>query len=251
MAKVVGVIPARLGSKRLANKALLALDGRPLIYWVWRCALRSQALDRLVIATDSRKIADAAAEFGAEVVMTSRKARNGTERTAEVARKIRADIYVNIQGDNVRFPSGWLARGIEDLKRSRGRLFHTLVTAFESAAEVKNPDRVKVTLVESTGGRRQTKKAGWFSRSIIPHPRSRSTGGASSGLKYYKHLGFYFYRRAGLVEYARWGPGVYERAESLEQLRILECGYEMGVTVVSGKCFTVDSRRDFAQLSRR
>lgn len=242
MPTVIGVIPARLGSKRLPDKALLPLAGKPLLFYVWRSAARSARLDRLLIATDSDKIERAAREFGAEVVRTSRRARNGTERAAEVARKVRGDIYVNIQGDNVRFPASWLDRGIAALAGSRAERFHTLATPISSDDELFNPNKVKAALIQERRGL----VAGWFSRFPLPYVRDRDARPAWRQARFYKHLGFYFYRRAGLLQFARWTPGPHEKAESLEQLRILERGGRIGVTVVRGKCVTVDSPEDLA-----
>lgn len=239
--KVIGVIPARLGSSRLPGKALLPLQGKPLLFYVWSEARKSRELGQVVIATDSREIARVAEGFGAEVVMTSSKPKNGTERTAIVARKVSGDIYVNIQGDNYQYRAGWIDKAIGDLKADRKCGFQTLATRIKDDRELFDPDRVKVAAI----GPKSNLHAGWFSRYPIPFLRDRQENEPASGqFAYYKHIGIYLYRRKSLDDYSRWKPGVFERAESLEQLRVLENGERMGVTVVTGVHRTIESASD-------
>ena len=174
------------------------------------------------------------------MVKTSRRPRNGAERVAEVARKVRGDIYVNVQGDNIRFPSSWIERGVRALRADRTARFHTLASAITSDEELFNPNKVKVALTPAPRGY----TAGWFSRFPLPYVRDKDKRPVCRQARFYKHLGFYFYRRAGLLQFARWTPGAHEKAESLEQLRILERGERIGVTVVRGTCVTIDSADD-------
>lgn len=246
MPVVVGVIPARLNSKRFPAKALLPLSGKPLLYYVWRQARRIRSLDRLVIATDSKKIAREAANFGAEVVMTTKRPRNGSERTAEVAQKLPGDIFVNIQGDNLVFSPAWIERALAALSSNRGGKFHTLVTPITVKADLADPSRVKVSVINTDSG----KAAVWFTRSALPYTRDARNGRNCSRTRCYKHIGIYLYRRSGLKLYQSWPMGAYEKAESLEQLRILENGHRIGVTIVRGKSIEIDSARDIAIASK-
>lgn len=246
MPAVVGVIPARLNSKRFPAKALLPLNGKPLLYYVWRQARRIVALDRLVIATDSKQIAQAADAFGAEIVMTSKRPRNGSERTAEAAQKLAGDIFVNIQGDNLIFSPRWIERALAEFLAIRGSKFHTLVTRISDNADLADPSRVKVALIKTERGT----SAGWFSRAALPYTYDAGNGINCKRTRCYKHIGIYLYRRSGLKLYQSWPMGVYEKAESLEQLRILENGHQIGVTVVRGKSIEIDSARDITGALR-
>ncbi len=246
MPVVVGVIPARLNSKRFPAKALLPLHGKPLLYYVWRQARRVRSLDRLIIATDSKKIAREAREFGAEIVMTSKRPRNGSERTAEVAQKIPGDIFVNIQADNLVFSPAWIERALAAIISNRREKFHTLVTQITDEADLADPSRVKVALIKTDYG----KAASWFTRAAAPYTRDAKNGRDCIGTRCYKHIGIYLYRRSGLKLYQSWPMGTYEKAESLEQLRILEQGQRIGVTVVRGKSIEIDSARDIRRASR-
>lgn len=241
--QAVGVIPARYGSGRYPGKALIEIDGKPLLYHVWRQALKAKSLSRVVIATDNSTIAKTATKFGAEVIRTAVGNRNGSERTFEVSQKIPARFYVNIQGDNLRFRPSWIDQGLAELSSRRKEKFLTLFTPIKSDTELFNPDRVKATLAETADGL----QALWFSRFPLPLLRQAGPGELSGQFKFYKHLGFYFYRNSGLKLYGSWSPGAYEKAESLEQLRILERGCSIGALKVRGESLVIDSPADLAE----
>lgn len=243
MPAVLGVIPARMDSKRLPNKALLPLNGKPLLFYAWNQARKSRSLNRVVIATDSQEIARAAKDFGAEVVMTSSKARNGSERVAEVAAKIKASLYINVQGDTLSYPSSWLDQ-LVTLMRSRPKIqFGTIVTRIKADTDLFDPNRVKATLI----GPKSHELAGWFSRYPLPYLRDKTNpGDYSAEGQYYLHHGIYAYRPAGLKKYHRWPMGTAEKAESLEQLRILEQGEKIAVLIARGTARSIDSPSDFA-----
>ncbi|MBN4076457.1 3-deoxy-manno-octulosonate cytidylyltransferase [Gemmatimonas aurantiaca] len=233
-----------MASKRLPNKALLPLNGKPLLFYAWNQARKSRSLDRIVIATDSREIARVADDFGAEVVMTSRRAKNGSERVAEVASKIKASLYINVQGDTLSYPNSWLDQLVM-MMRSRPKIqFGTIVTRVKSDIELFDPNRVKATLI----GPKNNELAGWFSRYPLPYSRENEILGeyASKG-RYYLHHGIYAYRPAGLKKYQGWPMGVAEKAESLEQLRILEQGEKIAVLLARGSARSVDSTADLIE----
>jgi 3-deoxy-manno-octulosonate cytidylyltransferase (CMP-KDO synthetase) len=241
MPGVLGVIPARMASKRLPNKSLLPLDGKPLLFYAWEQATKARSLDRVVIATDSKEIAKAAEGFNAEVVMTSRSARNGSERVAEVARQINATLYINVQGDTVRYPASWLDQLVGMMRSRRKLQFGTLVTRIKSDSDLFDPNRVKAAIIGPNGKQR----AGWFSRYPLPYLREEIEPGeyARRG-QHCLHHGIYAYRRSALSAYARWPQGKHEKAESLEQLRILEQGEQIGVMVARGSAQSIDSKAD-------
>jgi 3-deoxy-manno-octulosonate cytidylyltransferase (CMP-KDO synthetase) len=244
MSRVIGVIPARLDSKRFPAKALAPLKGKPLLFYVWNQTRKSKALDRVIIATDSVEIKEAARNFGAEIVMTSKHLLNGSERVAEVAKQVAGDIFVNVQGDFLRFNLNWINEGVAALRADRKLQFLTLITRIREDKELFDPDRVKVVVRGNPPS-----EALWFSRYPLPFVRSDSNSNSyreniCRENKFWKHLGIYFYRRSGLKLYQSWSAGIYEKAESLEQLRILENGKRIGAIVVKGKSICIDSPED-------
>jgi len=245
--RVALVIPARLGSSRFPGKALVEINGHPLIYYVWREALKVKRASRVVIASDSREILTTAKSFGAETIRTSARLRNGTERTAEVASRISADIFINVQGDTAIYRASWIDRAIEDMLARRSE-FHTLAIPITQDESLFNPAVVKVAI----GKVDDQARALWFSRYPIPFVRD-AKGGAKTWLKiakFWRHIGIYLYTRHGLAQYSGQPMGAIERAESLEQMRILEAGWTMGVTLVRGRAVSVDSPRDIAVVER-
>ena len=204
--KVIAVIPARLASTRLPRKMLREIAGIPLLAWVYQGVRRCSSLEQVIVATDSDEIITFCEQQGFVARMTSAEHRSGTERVHEVAMAVPADVYLNVQGDEP------LTRPehIESLiavMRSAEVAVGTLKT---SAAEVDidNPSAVKV--VTDMAGR-----ALYFSRATIPHDRDGVRP------RYYKHLGFYGYRKQALDQFVRWPESALERSERLEQLRFL------------------------------
>lgn len=223
------IIPARLGSTRFPGKVLADRTGKPLIRHVWESTGRAASLSRVVIATDDRRVLDAAGSFGAEAVMTSPEHPNGTSRLAEAAAKLGLPgdaIVVNVQGDEPDLdPSvidaavGALVRG----ERSSGAAIATAATALRPAMgeRVDDPNIVKVVL--GLDG-----CALYFSRAPIPFDRD----GRGEGAAPLRHVGLYVYRRATLDRYAAMPPTPLEQTEKLEQLRALENGLKIAVAVV-------------------
>ncbi|NIM70471.1 MAG: 3-deoxy-manno-octulosonate cytidylyltransferase [Xanthomonadales bacterium] len=224
------VIPARYESQRLPGKALLDIAGKPLIEHVWDCARRSAA-GEVIIATDDRRIAKAASEFGAEAVMTSSAHRCGSERIAECA-GIKGwggeQIIVNLQGDEPLMPPECLDQVAGLLARSAEADAATLYCPIEDAREVTDPNVVK--LVADKQGR-----ALLFSRAAIPCAREHpdATSALEAGVRWLRHLGVYAYRKDALDRFVSRAPTPLEETERLEQLRILEHG---GVIQVAEAC---------------
>jgi 3-deoxy-manno-octulosonate cytidylyltransferase (CMP-KDO synthetase) len=231
--KALIVIPARYGATRFPGKPLVLIKGKPLIQLVWERASRSKLAPRAVVATDDGRIAEVVRAFGGEVVMTRADHLSGTDRMAEVARKIKAEIYVNVQGDEPTI----LATEIDRLIRGLGRFpIATLAHVIETERERKNSHVVKV--VAAPDGR-----ALYFSRSPIPYPRH-----ARGGLGW-RHVGVYAYRAAALRQFVRWKPSPLELTESLEQLRALENGLAIRVIPTKMRCQGVDTPADLRHIS--
>jgi len=217
--RVLGVIPARLGSTRLPHKPLQLLAGEPLITRVIERVLDHGVVEQVVVATDSPKVVVVAERSGVRGVLTSGSHQTGTERVAELARLPEFsgfDIIVNIQGDEPFLSREALEGALERVRQGDdiGTAAAPLDPSF--AAE---PDRVKV--VTDAGGR-----ALYFSRSVVPHRREAAD--STDGL-YWQHVGIYAYTRAALAQWVSLPPCPAEQAERLEQLRALHHGLTIGV----------------------
>ncbi|BDF78830.1 3-deoxy-manno-octulosonate cytidylyltransferase [Pyramidobacter piscolens] len=214
--KTIGIIPARWASSRLPGKPLADLCGKPVIQHVYERCLKARSLAQVIVATDDERIMSAVAAFGGRAVMTSSHHPNGTSRVAEVAARVECDYVVNIQGDEPLIDP----RVIDQLA---GVLLHadapmaTLSAPFSSAEEAADPNNVKV-VVDRKG------RALYFSRSVIPFARCGTP-------VVYKHIGIYGYRKDFLPVYSRLAETPLAEAESLEQLRALEHGYDIAVAV--------------------
>jgi 3-deoxy-manno-octulosonate cytidylyltransferase (CMP-KDO synthetase) len=217
--RVLGVIPARLGSTRLPNKPLQLLAGEPLITRVIERVLDHGLVTQLVVATDSAKVVRVAERLRVQAVLTDRGHATGTDRVAEAAGRpefASFDVIVNIQGDEPFLPREALAGALARVEQ--GDEIGTAAAPLE-AALAADPARVKV--VTDAQGR-----ALYFSRAVIPHRRDPSE---SSGALYWQHLGIYAYTRAALNRWVGLPPSPAEQAERLEQLRALYHGLVIGV----------------------
>jgi 3-deoxy-manno-octulosonate cytidylyltransferase (CMP-KDO synthetase) len=235
MVKILGVIPARLESTRLARKALAPICGRPMIVWVYEGARGAACLDRLLVATDSEEIVACCRENSIPVMMTSASHRSGTERAREVLTREPAEIVVNIQGDEPMITPqhlGLLLRPFQDVPETQ---VSTLKVAIDSAS-ARNPHDVKV--VTDQAGR-----ALYFSRALIPHDRD-----GAGRVQYYKHLGIYAYTAAALEKFYRLPPSLLEQLERLEQLRFLENGIPITVVETPQDTIGVDTEEDLRKV---
>jgi 3-deoxy-manno-octulosonate cytidylyltransferase (CMP-KDO synthetase) len=247
---VVAIIPARYGSTRFPGKPLVEIGGKPMVQHVYESASKVRQVDRVLVATDDRRIEQVVNGFGGEVMLTSKHHASGTDRLAEVARKIRADWLVNVQGDLPFIRSDTIVRAIRPLKRDRTIPMGTVCTAIYEEKEWRNANVVKV-LIDRAGF------ALYFSRSPIPfvrngvfEPTRKKSLRSNQRLWGYRHLGLYVYRRDFLLKFARLRPTVLEQIESLEQLRALENGYRIYVTEVDERGIEVDTPADLETAER-
>ena len=239
MSEVTAIIPARWASTRFPGKPLVKLRGKPLVQHVWERAQRAKLVDRVIVATDDMRIAEAAFDFGAEVALTSSKHPTGTDRLAEVARKLKsAPIILNVQGDEPDIAPSTIDRLARALQDDAKLGMVTAANPITSRADIGNPNVVKV--VTDLSGR-----ALYFSRSTIPHDRD-----GRGGINYLRHQGIYGYRRKVLLDFVKWKPTPLEQAEKLEQLRALEHGVSIGVIVVKKGSVGVDVPADVAKAAR-
>ena len=238
-AKVAVIIPARYASTRLPGKPLLPIAGKPLIQHVWERCVKVKGVAEVIVATDDLRIAEAAFAFGAEVAMTSPKHRSGTDRVAEVAKKLRGISHViNVQGDEPLIDPKLVARLAAAMAADRGIQMITAANTFEPADDVTNPNMVKVVL-DRAGD------ALYFSRSAIPYVRGDGVKPA-----FFRHQGLYGYTTKFLLRFVEWKPGVLEQAESLEQLRALENGAKIRVILTKHAAVGVDTPSDLATVER-
>jgi 3-deoxy-manno-octulosonate cytidylyltransferase (CMP-KDO synthetase) len=235
--KAVGVIPARYASTRFEGKPLADLCGKPVIQRVYESAARSRLLERVVVATDDARIFDCVKGFGGEAVMTSRRHRSGTDRMIEASKGIRADVFVNIQGDEPFIQARLIDAVVRPLAQERNLCVSTAAVRITERDEIENPNNVKV-VIDARGD------ALYFSRSPIPYVRDGKDRGRA---RYYKHIGIYGYRKSFLRGFSALPYSRLEETEKLEQLRVVEAGYKIRVIVT--KCCTagIDTKEDLAR----
>jgi len=243
--RVVAIIPARFGSARLPGKPLANIGDKPMIQHVYQSAAKAKVLDRVIVATDDRRIEAVVKSFGGEVMMTSPKHTSGTDRLAEVARKIKADLLVNVQGDLPFIHAATITRAVRPLRQNRLVPMGTVCTAIFDEVEWRNPNVVKVLTDRNDC-------AIYFTRAPIPYVRNARIDPTGKTIRAsikrrlwgYRHLGLYVYRRDFLLKFARLQPTPLEQIESLEQLRLLQNGYRIHVALVDEKSVEVDTPAD-------
>ena len=235
--KVAVVIPARYGSTRFPGKPLFKIAGKPLIQHVWERCGKARGITAIIVATDDMRIAEAAFDFGAEVSMTSPKHRSGTDRCAEVAKRLRGFSHIiNVQGDEPLIDPALISRLAKTLTADKGIDMITAANAFGSDEDAGNPNAVKVVL-DREGN------ALYFSRSVIPFARDGSP-------RYLRHQGIYGYSAKFLLQFVKWKPGALEECEQLEQLRALENGARIRVLLTKSASLGVDAPEDAALVEK-
>ena len=232
--KAVAIIPARLASTRLPRKILREICGRPMLAHVYEAACGCRELADVIVATDSQEILDFCRKNGWPARLTSAAHRSGTERIHEVAKAVGADVYVNVQGDEPLARPEHISALLVLMKNSEVQV-GTIKTPC-AAADVNNPNAVKV-VTDGVG------RALYFSRSPIPYNRD-----GAGGVRYFKHLGFYAYRKAALDEFCSLPESPLERSERLEQLRFLENGIAIYVAETPFDTIGVDTEEDLQRV---
>jgi 3-deoxy-manno-octulosonate cytidylyltransferase (CMP-KDO synthetase) len=232
-AKTAVIIPARYASTRFPGKPLFPLAGKPMIQHVWERCMKAKGVEQVIVATEDMRIAEAAFAFGAEVALTSDQCRSGTDRVAEVAKKLRGFTHViNVQGDEPLVDPTTVTKLAKAMAASRDIEMITSASPFEPGDDVNNPNAVKV-VTDLQGD------ALYFSRSPIPYVRN-----ATPGLRFFRHQGIYGYALRVLFQFVKWKPTLLEMAESLEQLRALENGVRIRVVEVKHLSLGVDTPAD-------
>ncbi len=244
MVKIAIIVPCRLESTRFPRKLLHSIKGRPLLLWVAE-RIRSEAPEfPLYFAVDDQLLADCLTPHGFQAIMTGRQHQSGTDRIAEANRTVGADYVINVQADEP-LVTGAQIRCLAELIAGPVEMA-TLATPFEAAADFANPNQVKVVM-------RRDGRALYFSRS--PMPFARDKGGLVDEAwvranPARKHLGLYAYKAALIESFAKLPMGQLEQIEKLEQLRVLENGYDIAVGLTEDPTIGVDTPEDAAKFER-
>ncbi len=232
--KIMGVIPARLGSTRLPRKALREIAGKPMVYWVYTNAKRSPLLTDLVVATDSEEIVRACEAHGVPVTLTGEHP-SGTDRVYEVLTRTDADVYVNIQGDEPTLRPDHLDLMLAPFQTDSATRVTTLKVAID-AEQAADPNNVKVVTADNG-------YALYFSRFPIPFDRD-----GQGQAQRYKHIGIYAYTREALELYQSLPQSSLELTEKLDQLRFLQNGVPIWVAETPYDTVGVDTEADLQQV---
>ncbi len=246
MEKVTAIIPARYGSTRFPGKPLALINGLPMIQHVCQRVANAKLVDRVIVATDDARIATVVDSFGGEVVMTRTDHSTGTDRLAEVAEQIEAELIVNVQGDEPLIDPRMVDQAIAPLVENRRIQMGTVASRIDQVEDFYNPNVVKVV-------KKQSGMALYFSRAPIPWPRDLDRDQLAEVLPQLgllRHIGLYVYRRKLLLEYPSWPKMALEKLENLEQLRALERGIELYVAETEFSCHGVDTPADLERVSQ-
>jgi 3-deoxy-manno-octulosonate cytidylyltransferase (CMP-KDO synthetase) len=238
--KILVVIPARHASVRFPGKPLSLIAGKAMIQHVVERVREAKLPSRVVVATEDERIKAAVEAFGGEAIITRSDHRTGTDRVAEVAIHIPADIYINVQGDEPLIDAGTIDAVAAAMVEDDTIQLATPCAAIQQASEIMDPNVVKV--VQDFDG-----NALYFSRAPIPWVRD--TGGKVAA-QHWKHIGLYGYRRDALLEFPTLPPGELERVEQLEQLRWLENGFHMHVVETLYNAISVDVPADVERVEK-
>lgn len=237
---ILTVVPARYASTRFPGKIIAPLAGKPLVYHTYLRAREASLVSEVLIATDHQAVVDALKPYDVPVIMTRVDHVSGTDRIAEVAEKIEADIIVNVQGDEPLIAPEIIDETIRPLLEQPDVVMSTARRLITTPEEIRDPNVVKVVC-------NQKGHALYFSRESIPNIRDASDR-ASSPACYWQHIGLYVYRRDFLMAYARMPQTPLEKLEKLEQLRVLEHGYTIAVVDTEYEAVGVDTPEDLERV---
>lgn len=250
---VLAVIPARYASTRLPGKPLALINNKPMIQWVYENVKSCKLIDKVVVATDDERIFNIVKRFGGEVMMTSPKHKSGSDRVAEVARKILSKIVINVQADEPMITSKILQKVILEFHKNKFLNVVTPICRIKYLSELFDKNFVKVVVDKNNF-------ALYFSRSIIPFVRDEfeiqqqnfiiKNNEILNNYNFYRHIGVYGYKRSFLFKFLSLPQGKLEKLEKLEQLRILEYGYKIKTVIVDETPISVDTKEDLNKVRK-
>lgn len=233
---IIGIIPARYESTRFPGKPLADILGHPMVYRVYQQAKKVKELEDVYVATDDKRIEDVCKSYEIPVIMTSNTHTNGTERLCEVAKKIKADIYITIQGDEPLLEPNTISKVIEVLLGSEDEI---------GCATLKIPYHNPVDVINSTTPKVVNDLQNnilLFTRSPIPYPK------AALNYIIYKPIGTYAFKRETLLKYDKLEKGPLEKAEEIELLRFIENGIKVRIGVTDSDTIAVDTPKDLRRV---
>lgn len=230
--KTVVVIPARLKSTRLPNKLMLDLGGKSIIQRVYEQCIKAKGIDAVYIAVDHLELKNHCTTFTVNVISTSDQHQSGTDRIAEAVGKINCDAVINVQGDEPFIDPNLITQLALQIKENA---MVSAMCPIESLSELENPNNVKVITNVNN-------QAIYFSRSVIPYNRDGMDFAKS---KYKKHLGIYGYNKDFLFKFSNMKPTFLEVTEKLEQLRVLENGYNIKMVLTHHNAIGIDTLEDY------
>lgn len=237
--KIIGVIPARYESSRFPGKPLADICGKPMVWWVYRQCMKVQEMDEVYVATDDVRIKQACEENDVRVIMTSKEHKTGTDRVGEVAGKIAADLYVNIQGDEPLLEPDTIRAAILPFYEDKHLEITNLMTKIKNPVDVVNSTVPKVITNRDNVGI-------YLTRSMAPYPKG------SIEYDYYKQVCVYGFKPEALrffCEYGRRnGKAKIERIEDIEILRFIEGGYQVKYVEVCSETVAVDTANDLEKV---
>ena len=232
--KVVAIIPARFNSQRFPGKLMEKIGGKELILFTYQNILKTKFFDEVIVATDDKSIFDLIENNGGKAQITAKNHESGSDRIAEVAKNVEADIIVNVQGDEPFIKKEDLESLINIFKNDTEKEIDlaSLMEEIKFKEDIENPNNVKV-VTDHNGN------ALYFSRSVIPFDRE-----IQPNTKYYKHIGIYAFRREALLSFSGLKRGFLESTEKLEQLRYLENGYKIRLAISKNPTIGIDTPED-------
>jgi 3-deoxy-manno-octulosonate cytidylyltransferase (CMP-KDO synthetase) len=240
--KIIGIIPARFASSRFPGKPLVDIGGKTMIRRVYEQSKKAKLLTDVIVATDDKRIFDEVKNFGGNVMMTAAKHTNGTERCAEIAKKIDADFIINIQGDEPFIHPAQIDQLAKCLTNTATRSdIATLITPTVFDKSLENQARIKVTV-------NKTLEAIYFSRSVIPFVRNKEN---LAKARFFQHVGIYGFKRETLLHLVKLKSSHLELSESLEQLRWLENGFSIQCAITKHQSHSVDTPADLKKLIKQ
>ncbi|WP_456443464.1 3-deoxy-manno-octulosonate cytidylyltransferase [Caldithrix abyssi] len=243
--KAVCVIPARFGSSRFPGKPLAKILDKPMIQWVYERASKATLFEKVLVATDDRRIADTVTRFGGAVCLTPSEVPSGTDRVALAVKDLDVDVVVNLQGDEPLIQPELLDELVSVFQAHQQVQMATPIKRITDYEDLINPNLVRVV-------KDKDHFAIYFSRSVIPYLRDVPCQKEwHKNFDYYKHVGIYAYRKEFLLKLTALPPGHLEQAEKLEQLRVLENGFKIYTIETDYNSVSVDTPEELNQLNER
>lgn len=239
---ILAIIPARYASTRFPGKPLVEINGKSMIKRVYEQVQKADLVSEQIVATDDQRIFDHVLSFGGKAIMTSSEHQSGTDRCAEVVEQMDGfDLAVNVQGDEPYINPVQINQVIRLFQDNIQTKIGTLAKRIDSYEELFNPNVVKVVL-------NNDHHAMYFSRATLPYVRNFPQKDWLNVAPFYKHIGIYAFRCPTLLDLTRLPRGKYEKAESLEQLRWLENGFDIRVGITEMETIGIDSPEDLDRL---